>query len=624
MSAPDSVTGSATEEPALEPSADSALTSLSTQAARQLADHHQVRTADAGHHLTMAVEDAAVGGRQRRHLPGQPATAAPRGPGPGAVRAERRGRHQGDPRRPSRNCRSCAATPTPRSCKEIAGRFRVREVRAGQVLFEAGQPVTEAYLVVHGRLTRYTVGKYGEQEIIGVVTDGDQMGDEAIGRSDPLWLSSVRAETAGVRAGAALGRGQEFTDRAPSLAAHLAAYAERQQRRMNRKGEADVPMQAGHVGEPTLPGGFVDYELAPREYELSLTQTVLRVHSRVADLYNDPMDQTAAATPADHRGDPRAPGVGAGQQPGVRAAAQRRLRPAHQHLLRPAHPGRHGRTAVHAPQDPAVPRPPEGDRRLLPAVQQARPGAGHGERRRTRGARLARRPDLPVRQDPGQRRSTPASIIALRTGEADQGVVGLYQTGIPEEYQPGLNVRFMGIDGTAIIKLPGHRLLLAGDPRARRGRDPGERPARPDGRLTRSRGVPAARMSTPPNPPPPPFRLPGTARASPAPRGPGAADPSPASGTGPPPPPTREKAEEVDRRLEAWARGLDLFPPHWEGDFTGFQFGRAVVLQHPGAADLERLTVAGQAAAGREPRRQLLLRGGRGQGRVAPRPGRPR
>lgn len=55
-----------------------------------------------------------------------------------------------------------------------------------------------------------------------------------------------------------------------------------------------------------------------------------------------------------------------------------------------------------------------------------------------------------------------------------------------------------------------------------------------------------------------------------------------------------EKAAEIDRRLEAWARGLDLFPESWTGDFTGFQFGRAVVLQHPGAADLERLTVAGK------------------------------
>jgi hypothetical protein len=59
-------------------------------------------------------------------------------------------------------------------------------------------------------------------------------------------------------------------------------------------------------------------------------------------------------------------------------------------------------------------------------------------------------PIFPCNKIPVSRQHT-SSIIALRTGEADQGVVGLYQTGIPEEFQPGLNVRFMGIDTAAII-----------------------------------------------------------------------------------------------------------------------------------------------------------------------------
>ncbi len=44
-----------------------------------------------------------------------------------------------------------------------------------------------------------------------------------------------------------------------------------------------------------------------------------------------------------------------------------------------------------------------------------------------------------------------SSIIAIRTGEDNQGVIGLNQTGLPDEYEPGLNVRFMGIDEKAII-----------------------------------------------------------------------------------------------------------------------------------------------------------------------------
>ena len=39
----------------------------------------------------------------------------------------------------------------------------------------------------------------------------------------------------------------------------------------------------------------------------------------------------------------------------------------------------------------------------------------------------------------------------MRTGEDDQGVIGLHQTGIPDEYQPSLSVRFMGIDEKAVM-----------------------------------------------------------------------------------------------------------------------------------------------------------------------------
>ena len=44
-----------------------------------------------------------------------------------------------------------------------------------------------------------------------------------------------------------------------------------------------------------------------------------------------------------------------------------------------------------------------------------------------------------------------SSILVMRTGVGDEGVVGLRQTGISDEIQPGLNVRFMGINDKAII-----------------------------------------------------------------------------------------------------------------------------------------------------------------------------
>jgi hypothetical protein len=38
------------------------------------------------------------------------------------------------------------------------------------------------------------------------------------------------------------------------------------------------------------------------------------------------------------------------------------------------------------------------------------------------------------------------SILAMRTGVPDEGVIGLRQTGLPAEAEPGLSVRLRGVD----------------------------------------------------------------------------------------------------------------------------------------------------------------------------------
>ncbi|MFD8374203.1 family 2B encapsulin nanocompartment shell protein [Streptomyces sp. NPDC059688] len=449
MSTPDIATGPAVDEPGPEAPADGQLTSLSTRAARQLTSttktEPQMQAITSRWLLKSLPWVDVKGGAYRVNRRLQLRT------GRGRVHFEHNG---------ADDIRVVPQTLTelPILCgyddaevlRELAGRFQSRDVRAGQVLFEAGQPVTEAYLVVHGRFTRYTTGKYGEEEVIGVVTGGDQMGDEAVGQSDPLWLASVRAETAGVVLALPWDVVEELTERAPSLAAHLQAYVERQRLPMNRKGEAEVPVQAGHVGEPTLPGGFVDYELTPREYELSLTQTVLRVHTRVADLYNDPMDQTAQQLRltveeirerqewelVNNREFGLLHNVDHGQRistytgPPTPDDMDELLSMRRKTKVFLAHPKAIAAIFRQCNRRGLVPGTASVDGHEVPAW---------------RGVPL-----LPCSKIPISENHT-TSIIALRTGEADQGVVGLYQTGIPDEYQPGLNVRFMGIDGAAIV-----------------------------------------------------------------------------------------------------------------------------------------------------------------------------
>ncbi|MFE7172765.1 family 2B encapsulin nanocompartment shell protein [Streptomyces sp. NPDC057616] len=450
MSAPESASGPATEEPVPEPDGQAQLTSLSTQAARQLTtttkSEPQMQAISSRWLLRSLPWVDVKGGTYRVNRRLQLRI------GRGRVQFEQNGADDikviPETLTELPVLRGYSETDV---LREVATRFRVREVRAGQVLFEAGQPVTEAYLVVHGRFTRYAAGKYGEEEIIGVVTDGDQMGDEAIGQSDPLWLSSVRAETAGVVLVLPWDVVTELTERVPSLAAHLAAFAERQKLPMNRKGEADVPVQAGHVGEHTLDGGFVNYELAPREYELSLTQTVLRVHTRVADLYNDPMNQTEQQlrlTIEEIRErqewelvNNREFGLLANVDYGQRIST----------FTGPPTPDdmdellamrRKTKVFLAHPKAIAAFFRQCNRRGLVPGTATVE---GH-EIPAWRGV-----PIFPCNKIPVSPQHT-SSIIALRTGESDQGVIGLYQTGIPEEYQPGLNVRFMGIDTAAIIR----------------------------------------------------------------------------------------------------------------------------------------------------------------------------
>ncbi|KWT59070.1 Crp/Fnr family transcriptional regulator [Streptomyces albus subsp. albus] len=449
MPVPDRVPGSVVAESIHEPPADGAPTSLSTQAARQLATTTKTEPqmqAITSRWLLKALPWVDVKGgtyRVNRRLQLRI--------GRGRVEFEHNGADD-----IKVIPRTLTELPALRGyadidvLKELAGRFRVREVRAGQVLFEAGQPATEAYLVVHGRFARYAAGKYGEEEVVGVVTDGDQMGDEAIGRPDPRWLTSVRAETAGVLLALPWDVIREFTDRVPSLAAHFTAYAERQRRPMNRRGEADVPVQAGHVGEPTLPGGYVDYDLTPREYELSLTQSVLRVHSRVADLYNEPMDQTQQQLRltveeirerqewemVNNREFGLLHNVDYGQRistytgPPTPDDMDELLSMRRKTRLFLAHPKAIAAFFRQCNKRGLVPGTADVNGHQVPAW---------------RGV-----PIFPCGKIPISETHT-SSIIALRTGEADQGVVGLYQTGLPEEHQPGLNVRFMGIDQAAVI-----------------------------------------------------------------------------------------------------------------------------------------------------------------------------
>ncbi|MFC0038844.1 family 2B encapsulin nanocompartment shell protein [Actinomadura rayongensis] len=334
---------------------------------------------------------------------------------------------------------------------ELAGRFTQHEYGPGQVIVERGRPADQVVLIAHGKVARVGDGAYGDEVDLGVLADGEYFGDGALLTDDGTWDQTLRALTAVTVLTLDRDGFRQAVDRSEDLAAHIDAYTAAPDRPADDNGEAEIALASGHAGEVSLPGTFVDYEPEPREYELSVAQTVLRVHSRVADLYNEPMNQTE-------------------QQLRLTVEALRERQEAELvnnrdfGLLHNADFSQR----VHTRTGP--PTPDDMDELLTlvwkdPAFFLAHPKAiaAFGRECSARGV-YPDAVDVGGNKVPGWRgipifpcnkipisETKTSSILLMRTGEEAQGVVGLHQTGIPDEHEPGLSVRFMNIDDKAIL-----------------------------------------------------------------------------------------------------------------------------------------------------------------------------
>jgi CRP-like cAMP-binding protein len=174
---------------------------------------------------------------------------------------------------------------------ELAKRFTQRQVPAGAVIVEAGTPAEHMFLIAHGKLQQLGAGKYGEPSVLKTLADGDHFGAQAVVESDDVWTHTYKAVTPCTLMVLEEQVLKDFMAKSPQMLAHVERYKADLKKPQDKLGQAAIELSAGHSGEPTLPQTFVDYEIKPREYELQVIQTILRVHTRVDDLFNDPMSQ---------------------------------------------------------------------------------------------------------------------------------------------------------------------------------------------------------------------------------------------------------------------------------------------------------------------------------------------
>ncbi|GAA3117681.1 hypothetical protein GCM10020001_041860 [Nonomuraea salmonea] len=360
----------------------------------------------------------------------------------------------------------------------LADRFTQREVAAGEEIVAEGAEVDRLVLIAHGRVAKVGRGAYGDDQNLGVLADGDHLGEQVLIQGGQYEFTA-RAKTATTVLTLSRQDYEQVADRSPALREHVETWRTSGNHAQNDYGEAAINMSAGHTGEAELPGTFVDYEQTPREYELSVAQTVLRVHSRVSDLYNQPMSQldqqlrlTIEAL-RERQEDELVNNRDFGLLHNADFSQRIRTRSG------PPTPRRPRRPAVHGVEGALVlPRPPAGHRRLRPRVQQARrlPAAERGQR--APGAGLAGRADLPVQQDPRLRRAhhvVPADADGTGEPGRRRAAPDRHPRRVPAE--PVGAVHGHQREGGHL--LPGQRLLLGRRPGARRAGRAGGRRARP-------------------------------------------------------------------------------------------------------------------------------------------------
>ncbi|CAM5770332.1 Major membrane protein I [Labrys miyagiensis] len=213
---------------------------------------------------------------------------------------------------------------------------------------------------------------------------------------------------------------------------------------------AEVECSPRRDQDPDLPETFVQYEAAPREYSLNAVTTVLDVQTRVSDLYSHPYDQI---------------------QEQLRLLIEKVKEKQEYELINNREYGLLPNTAASQRIKPrtGAPTPDDLDELITkvwkePAFFLAHPRAiaAFGRECTRRGVppptvTLFGSPFLTWRGLPlvpsdklDIDKNGKSNILLLRTGEKKQGVIGLFQPGVPGEVQPSLSVRFMGINRKAI------------------------------------------------------------------------------------------------------------------------------------------------------------------------------
>ena len=345
--------------------------------------------------------------------------------------------------------------------EQVANQFRSARVEAGDVIVREGEPGAEFYVIAEGSVEVTNLNAVGHELRVNILGAGDFFGEAALldaGRRG----ATVRAITPCALAVIERPQFLQLVDAAPDLRQQMLEAVARMQAntaRVNEYGEEASALNAGHGLDDVVRHSYVDYDEAPREYELSSVQTILGVHTRITDLYNHPIDQLSEQLRLTVESMREQQEMDCVNHPDF--GLLNNVSPSHRVKTRSGSPTPDDMDELLATvwKEPsfflAHPRAiaafgRECTRRGVPP---ATVPLGSSQILTWRGVPIVPCDKLLVN---GRRRPSGRSgltnIVLVRIGEHNGGVVGLHQTGLPGEHLPGLTVRLMGITAKAVAE----------------------------------------------------------------------------------------------------------------------------------------------------------------------------
>jgi hypothetical protein len=335
----------------------------------------------------------------------------------------------------------------------LAGLLFDERHNANETLYGEGDAGAKLYIVIKGKVEITTTDAHGQTLRLAIYGDGDHFGETAL-RTD--WRHTTTARTLTPSIFLTLDRTRFVTllDSSPTLRAAFEGLVSHEGEgvKHNEYGEAGVEIKSYLDGEPELQRTFVDYDETPRQYRLSVMQTVIRLHTRVTDLYNNVYDQLREQLRLTFEGMKERQEFDVINDPEFgllhAAAPSMRIRT----RSGPPTPDDLDDLLAHVWKEPAFflahPRAiaafgRECTRRGVPPPTVQLFGSPFLT---WRGVPLVPSDKVLVNRSGADRSAGLTNILLMRVGEQKQGVVGLHQTGLPGEELPGLSVRFMGID----------------------------------------------------------------------------------------------------------------------------------------------------------------------------------